>query len=124
MSKKDNKSNKENKNKKRDRPDQKDWDWSDTALADSSADLMLATDVKQLLLTRGEPKSNLKGKKQEMIEFLKEKYEVDEFKVDIEDLTVKEMVCELRLRKLDDSAAKKDILIQRLKGEIDATVNY
>mmetsp|Transcript_71309 Transcript_71309/g.64015 ORF Transcript_71309/g.64015 Transcript_71309/m.64015 type:complete len:241 (-) Transcript_71309:39-761(-) len=118
MSKKD--SNKNSKSKKRDSPDEKEWDWSDTALADASKELMLATDVKQLLLTRGEKKQNLKGKKHDMIEFLKEKYDV-ELKEPIEDLTVKEISCELRLRLLDDSPAKKDILIQRLKGEIDAT---
>ena len=119
MSKKD--SNKNSKSKKRDKPEEKEWDWSDTILADPSEDLMLANDVKQLLITRGEKKQKLKGKKQDMIEFLKEKYDV-ELKEPIEELTVKELVCELRLRNLDDSAAQKKVLIQRLKGEIDATV--
>ena len=119
MSKKD--SNKNSKSKKRDHSEQKEWDWSDTVLADPSKELMLAVDVKQLLLTRGEKKQNLKGKKHDMIEFLKEKYDV-ELKEPIEDLTVKELTCELRLRNLDDSSAQKKVLIQRLKGEIDATV--
>ena len=43
-----------------------------------------------------------------MIETLKEKYDV-ELKEPIEDLTVKELSCELRLRLLDDSPAQKDI---------------
>lgn len=112
-SKKDNGKKESNKNsKKRDKPDGASWD--ETALME-----MLAQDVRQLLVNRGEKKQSLKGKKAEMVGYLKEHYDV-ELKDDFDDLTVKELMVELRLRKLDDSSAKKDILIQRLRGEIDA----
>jgi len=107
--------------KKRDRPEAKEWQWEDTELANEETTTMLAQDVKQLLLTRGEKKQNLKGKKVDIIKYLKEKYDVD-LEEPLTDLTVKELQAELRLRKLDDTQAKKDILIMRLKGEIDATV--
>ena len=121
MSKKGSGKDKDSKNKKRDKPEEKEWSWKDTALADPANTSMLAQDVKQLLITRGEKKQNLKGKKAEMIEYLKDKYEVD-LAEDIKSLTVKELLVELRLRKLDDSSATKDILQKRLSGEIDATV--
>merc|ERR1712113_306988 len=73
---------------------------------------------KQLLITRGEQKQNLKGKKAEMIEYLKEKYSVN-LKEAFKNLTCKELIVELRLRGLNDTPAKKDLLIARLKGESD-----
>ena len=121
-SKKDKDSNKNTNSKKRDRPEAKEWQWEDTVLADPEGDTkMLASDIKQLLLTRGEKKQNLKGKKVDIIKYLKEKHTV-ELDEPLTDLTVKELQAELRLRKLDDSQAKKETLIKRLKGEIDATV--
>eukprot|EP01083_Nonionella_stella_P075067 203848_1 len=114
------KKDKDTKSRKRDKPEEKEWEWEDTLLKDSKDTKLLAEDVKQLLITRGEKKQNLKGKKVEMIEFLKEKYDV-ELKDRFEDLTCKELVVELRLRGLYDGAAKKNILVQRLKGEIDAS---
>ena len=84
------------------------WEWEDTLLAQPELGLMFAVDVKQLLLTRGERKQNLKGKKIDMIRFLKEKYDVA-LNEELEALTVKELTVELRLRNLDDSCAlKKD----------------
>jgi len=118
-SKKDKENNKNTNSKKRDRPEGKEWQWEDTILADENSTTMLASDVKQLLLTRGEEKTNLKGKKIEVIKYLKEKYTVD-LKEPLTQLTVNELRAELRLRKLDDSQAKKDILIGRLKGEIES----
>merc|ERR1719384_3082480 len=55
-----------------------------------------------------------------MIEYLKEKYTVG-LKEKFECLTCKELIVELRLRGLNDGPAKKDILVSRLKGEIDAS---
>ena len=116
-----NEGNNSNKNRKRDFPEDKEWQWEDTALADPKNTSMLAQDVKTLLLTRGEKQKNLKGRKEEMIGYLKENHQV-ELKEDWYEYNVKELIVELRLRKLDDSQAKKDILVQRLKGEIDASV--
>ena len=98
------------------------WNWNNTALADLSEDLMSASDIKQLLLTRGEKKENLKGKKRDAIEFLKEKYDV-ELKQPLEDLSIKELLCELRLRQLDDTPAERMILIQRLRDGIPSRIN-
>ena len=123
MASKKDKENKNTNSKKRDRPDAKEWRWEDTELADEEMTSMLSTDVKQLLLTRGEKKQNIKGKKVDIIKYLKEKYDV-ELTEPLGDLTVKELQAELRLRKMDDTQAKKDILIQRLKGEIETTVRY
>eukprot|EP01083_Nonionella_stella_P235256 827426_1 len=114
--KKDNKKDSTNKNKKRDKPDEKEWEWEDTELKDPNETPLLAQDIKQLLITRGEEKTKLKGKKSEMIEYLKEKYTV-QLNEKFERLTCKELIVELRLRGLTDTPAKKDILIARLKGE-------
>jgi len=118
-SKKDKENSKNTNSKKRDRPEAKEWQWEDTELADEETTSMLAQDVKQLLLTRGEEKTNLKGKKIDIIKYLKEKYTVD-LDEPLSNLTVKELQAELRLRKLDDTQAKKDILVKRLKGEIES----
>ena len=102
------------------------WEWADTCLATADAngyDTFLAADVKRLLMTRGERKQSIKGNKVDMIEYLKEKHEV-ELKVELieyEDLTVMELMCELRLRNLDVTPDRKVILIQRLRGEINGT---
>eukprot|EP01084_Bolivina_argentea_P214966 364910_1 len=92
-----------------------DLEWSNTELKDANTTPLLARDVKQLLITRGEERKNLKGKKSEMIEYLKEKYTV-QLNEEFEELTCKEIIVELRLRGLNDTPAKKCILIARLKG--------
>merc|ERR1712232_608564 len=96
------------------------WKWEETQLKDSNDTPLLADDVKQLLLNRGEKSKNLQGKKVDMIEFLKEKYDV-KLKDPIEKFSVKQIIPELKLRGLNTITAKKSILIQRMKGEIDAT---
>mmetsp|Transcript_16710 Transcript_16710/g.25860 ORF Transcript_16710/g.25860 Transcript_16710/m.25860 type:complete len:254 (+) Transcript_16710:93-854(+) len=123
--KKDTKKDKEvanAKNKKRDSPDDEEVvNWDATALKDSENTRLLSEDVRQLLITRGELKKNLGGKKIEMIEYLKEKHDVGlvpKYKENVDELTKKELQCELRLRNLDDSEAKKETLIKRLNGEI------
>merc|ERR1712228_929912 len=100
--------------------EQKEWKWDETQLKDSNNTPLKVEDVKQLLITRGEKKQNLKEKKCEMIEFLKEKYDVS-LNEPLKDLTNKELLAELKLRGLNDIPAKKSILIQRINGEIDAS---
>jgi len=118
MTTKKNKENKENK-KKRKSPEEKEWKWDDTILEKEDGDIvLLATDIKQLLITRGVDRKELKSKK-ENIKNLKENFSV-QLDEDFDQYTSKELCAELKLRNMNSLNAKKSILIQRLNGEIDA----
>merc|ERR1712154_160896 len=109
---------KENK-KKRKSPEEKEWKWDDTILEKEDGDIvLLATDIKQLLITRGVDRKELKSKK-ENIKNLKENFSV-QLDEDFDQYTSKELCAELKLRNMNSLNAKKSILIQRLNGEIDA----
>lgn len=113
-------SQKSNKNKKRDAPEQKEWNWEDTVICgDDDTTSLLGEDIKALLLTRGCKSKKIKTKK-ENIKLLKNDFEV-ELEKEFEAYTVKELLLELKLRGLNSNSAKKKELIQRLRGEIDAT---
>jgi len=84
--------------------------WSDVKLKDLNLN-----QLKQLLWTRSVPK--IPAKRAEMEELLKTKAVEVEYK---DTMTAKQMQSELKLLGLDDSTAKKDVLLQRLKGEIAA----
>jgi len=72
-------------------------------------------DIKQLLVTR--EATDIPNTRAEMEQVLKTK----SVEIDYSDeMTVKQFMPELRLRGLDDSNAKKDIILQRLRGEIAA----
>jgi len=84
--------------------------WGDVKMKD-----LKLSQLKQLLWTRSVPK--IPVKRSEMEELLKTKA----LEVDYKDsMTAKQMQSELKLLGLDDSPAKKDVLLQRLKGEIAA----
>jgi len=93
---------------KRKKSDQTEW---------SDVDLKKLTlkDIKQLLVTR--EATDIPNTRAEMEQVLKTK----SVEIDYSDeMTVKQFMPELRLRGLDDSNAKKDIILQRLRGEIAA----
>eukprot|EP01084_Bolivina_argentea_P265655 450392_1 len=89
--------------------DKKEWNWDNTKV-----DSLKGPDIKQLLITRGEKKSNVQGKKSQLTKYLKEKFKVA-LKQKFDVLTVVQLMAELRLRGLDDTSAKKCILVDRLQ---------
>ena len=114
-------SQKQQNNKKRSRieSEQKEWNWEDTVLANDDSS-MLGKEIQSLLSIRGCTTKQMKKRKAENIAFLKENYSVDLDK-EFADLTAKECVLELKLRGLNFSMDRKNVLVQRLNGEIDAT---
>ena len=57
---------------------------------------MLATDIKQLLISRGMRKGKIKGRKADLIKLLKKNYKVI-FNEQFQDLTIKQIKVELKL---------------------------
>jgi len=93
---------------KRKKPESTDW---------SEVDLkrLNQKDLRVLLQTRGE--KEIPTKRDKMEEAIKAKDVEIEYK---EEMTGKQLCAELKLRGLDNTNAKKDILLQRLRGEIAA----
>ena len=94
-------------------------DWNDTLLKDDENTSMLATDIKQLLISRGMRKGKIKGKKADLIKLLKTHYKVI-FHEQFQDLTIKQIKLELKLLGLTERRRDKLKwqLIQRLIDEI------
>ncbi|ETO14830.1 hypothetical protein RFI_22538 [Reticulomyxa filosa] len=88
-------------------------------LAWSDIDLKRLTqlDMRVLLQSRGVTKKDLPTKREKIEELLKTK----DIEIELKDeLTANQLKAELKMRGLDFSPAKKDVLFQRLRGEIDA----
>ena len=92
------------------------WKWEDTALRYTLSKELSVDDLKLLLSTRGERKSGwrMRQNKINLELHLIRSYNV-ELTQPLENLTNRELIAELRLRRLNDRSAKKSILIQRLK---------
>ena len=91
--------------------------WNDTELSDNITKYsMKASEIKQLLINRGESSQNCNKKnKSQLIKFLKSKYSVQLSKPLIY-LTAKGLEAECKLRKVD-CKGKKVVLMSRLLGK-------
>eukprot|EP01084_Bolivina_argentea_P050793 93406_1 len=94
------------------------WDWNDTELADEIYTDLSTNEIEQFLSNRGEEKSHLKHKKLVLINKLKQKYNVNLQASLIKNLTAKQLLLELKLRGLNCSSAKKNVLIERINSSI------
>ena len=81
-------------------------DWNDTLLKDNENTSMLATDIKQLLISRGMRKGKIKGKKADLIKLLKTNYKVI-FNEQFQDLTIKQIKLELKLLGIKETRRDK-----------------
>eukprot|EP01084_Bolivina_argentea_P168783 292614_1 len=87
-------------------------DWNSTQLKDETNTSLTVQDIKQLLITRGANKKQLKGRKTDLIKLLKNKYPIVP-STKLKYLSVVELQAELKLRGIDHKCLEKDELIAR-----------
>ena len=90
------------------------WSWKCTQLQNPKKTILSVEDIKQLLITRGINENDIKDlKKKKLIKLLTAKHTVC-LKTSVRELTIEQLVVELRLHELNDRPSKQKNLVDRL----------